>query len=65
VVTYVRWRFKVTTRLHGSGTRCVAITLMILNWVIQMYEITDCVVESHLKYLISYGKILNLSFIGL
>jgi hypothetical protein len=55
----------VTTRLHGSGTTCVAITLMILNWVIQMYGITDCVVESHLKYLISYGKILNLSFIGL
>jgi hypothetical protein len=36
---------------------------MILNRVIQRYGITDCVVKSHLKYLMSYVKMLNLSFI--
>jgi hypothetical protein len=29
---------------------------MILNQVIQRYEITDCVVKSHLKYLMSFKK---------
>jgi hypothetical protein len=38
---------------------------MILNRVIQRYGITDCVVTSHLKYLMSYAKMLNLSFIDL
>jgi hypothetical protein len=46
----------VTTRLCGSGSRCVTISLMILNWVIRRYGITDCVVKSHLKYLMSFEK---------
>jgi hypothetical protein len=55
----------VTTRLCGSGTRCITISLMILNHAIQRYRIIDCVVKSHLKYLMSYAKMLNLLFIGL
>jgi hypothetical protein len=55
----------VTTRLCDSGTRCVTISLMILNRTIERYRIIDCVVKSHVKYLMSYGKMLNLSFIGL
>jgi hypothetical protein len=43
----------VTTRLCGSGSGCVTISYMILNWVIQRYRITDYVVKSHLKYLMS------------
>jgi hypothetical protein len=65
VVTYVRWTFHVTTKRCGSGTGCVTISLMILNRVIRRYKIIDCVVKSHIKYLMSYGKMLNLSFIGL
>jgi hypothetical protein len=56
VVMYVRWRCRVTTRLCDSGSGCVTISLMILNQVIQRYEITDCVVKSHLKYLMSFKK---------
>jgi hypothetical protein len=44
----------VTTGLCGSGSGCVIICHMILNCVIRRYGITDCVVESHLKYLMSY-----------
>jgi hypothetical protein len=55
----------VTTKLCGSSTGCVEISLMILNWAIQRYGITNCIVKSRLKYLMSYVKMLNLSFIGL
>jgi hypothetical protein len=46
----------VTTRHCGTGSRCVTILLMILNWTIQRYGITDYVVKSHLKYLMSFEK---------
>jgi hypothetical protein len=32
----------VTTRLCGSDSGCVTISLMILNQTIQRYVITDC-----------------------
>jgi hypothetical protein len=54
VVMYVRWMCQVTTKLYGSGSRCVVISHMILNRAIQRYGITDCVVKSHPKYLISF-----------
>jgi hypothetical protein len=54
VVTYVRWRCQVTIRLCDSGSGCVIISHMILNRVIWRYGITDCVVKSHPKYLISF-----------
>jgi hypothetical protein len=38
---------------------------MILNQAIRRHGIIDCVVKCHLKYLMSYGKMLNLSFICL
>jgi hypothetical protein len=44
------------SRLCDSGTVCVTISLMILNRAIRRYGITDCVVKSHLKYLMSYEK---------
>jgi hypothetical protein len=44
----------VTIRLCGSGSGCVTISLMILNQAIRRYRIIDCVVKSHLKYLMSY-----------
>jgi hypothetical protein len=40
----------------GSSSGCVTISLMILNRAIQRYGITDCVVKSHLKYLMSFEK---------
>jgi hypothetical protein len=46
----------MTMRLCGSGSGCVTITLMILNRAIRRYEINDCVVKSHLKYLMSFEK---------
>jgi hypothetical protein len=39
-VTHVRWRCQTTTRLYGSNTRCVIISLTILNWAIWRYHIT-------------------------
>jgi hypothetical protein len=56
VVTYVNWRCQVTKRHCGSGSRCVTISLMILNWTIRRYRITDCVVTYLLKYLMSFEK---------
>jgi hypothetical protein len=56
MVMYVRWRYQVTTRLFGSGSGCVIILHMILNRVIQRYGITDYVVKSHRKYLMSFEK---------
>jgi hypothetical protein len=56
VVMYVRWRCEVTTRLCGSSSGCITISLMILNRAIRRYGITDCVVKTHLKYLISFEK---------
>jgi hypothetical protein len=53
MVTYVRCKCQETTRLSGSGSGCVTISHMILNWAIQRYGITDCVMQSHLKYLSS------------
>jgi hypothetical protein len=53
----------MTTRLCGNGCGCVIISLMILNRVIQRFRIIDCVVKSHLKYLMSFKKMLNLSLI--
>jgi hypothetical protein len=46
----------VTTRLCGSGSECVTISLMILNRAIWRYGITDSVVKSNLKYLICFQK---------
>jgi hypothetical protein len=46
----------VTTRLCCSGSGCVSISLMMLNQAIWRYGITDCVVKSHLKYLMSFEK---------
>jgi hypothetical protein len=40
--------------LCDSGSGCVIISHMILNRALQRYGITDCVVESHPKYLMSY-----------
>jgi hypothetical protein len=54
MVTYVRWRCQMTTRLCGSDYGCVIILLIILNRVIQRYGITNCVVKSHPKYFMSY-----------
>jgi hypothetical protein len=44
------------SRHCGSDFRCVTISLMILNRVIRSYGITDCVVKSHLKHLMSFEK---------
>jgi hypothetical protein len=41
-------------KLCGSGSECVAISLMILNLVIRRYGITNYVVKSHLKYLMCF-----------
>jgi hypothetical protein len=46
----------VTTKLCDSNSGCVTISLMILNWAIRRYGITDCVVKSHIKYLMSFQK---------
>jgi hypothetical protein len=56
VVTYVRWRCQEITRLCGSGSECVIISHMILNRAIVRYVITDYVVMSHIKYLMSSKK---------
>jgi hypothetical protein len=56
VVMYVRCRFQETIRLCGSGSGCVIISHVILNQAIWRYEITDCFVQSHLKYLMSFEK---------
>jgi hypothetical protein len=56
MVTYVRFRCQETTILSGSGSGCVTISHMILNWAIQRYGITDYVMQSHLKYLMSSKK---------
>jgi hypothetical protein len=57
VVTYVRWRCQVTTRLCGSVSGCVTLSLMILNRTIRKYGIIDLVfMKSHLKYLMSFEK---------
>jgi hypothetical protein len=40
----------------GNSSGCVTISLMILNRAVQRYGITDCVVKSHLKYLMSFEK---------
>jgi hypothetical protein len=65
MVMYVRWRFQVTIRLCGSGSECVIISHMILNRAIWRYGITDYVLKYHLKYLMTFEKILNLSLIVL
>jgi hypothetical protein len=54
MVTFVRWRCQVTTRLCGSGSESVIISHMILNWAIRRYRITDYVVKSQLKYLMNF-----------
>jgi hypothetical protein len=46
----------MTRRQCDSGSRCVTISLMILNRVMRRYGIADCVVNSHLKYLMSFEK---------
>jgi hypothetical protein len=63
VVMYVRWRCQLTIRLYGSDSRCVTISFIILNRAIWRYRIIDCVVKSHLKYLMGFEKMLNLSLI--
>jgi hypothetical protein len=65
MVMYVRWRFQVTIRLCGSGSEYVIISHMILNWAIWRYGITDYVLKYHLKYLMTFEKMLNLSLIVL
>jgi hypothetical protein len=64
-MTYVRWGCLVTVRLCGSGSRCLTILHMILNRAIRRYRIIDYVVKSHLKYLMSFEKMLNLTLIAL
>jgi uncharacterized protein YcgI (DUF1989 family) len=56
VVMYVRCRCQETTRHCGSGSGYVTISHMILNRAIQRYGITDCFVQTHLKYLKSFEK---------
>jgi hypothetical protein len=56
MVTYVRCMCQKTTRLSGSGSRCVTISQMILNREIQRYRQTDCVVQYSLKHLMSFEK---------
>jgi hypothetical protein len=56
VVTYVRCRCQETTRHSGIDSGCVTISHMILNWAIQRYGQTNCVVQSSLKHLIISEK---------